>query len=185
MLQQYEGGHTLHGRWSLPAYQQIVSQLAAALESGASVTSASAYDDWRGKSSGLALPLDNAKPLPSGVRLGEAVTQIEARYRAGQTVTARFRSTNPTLNFSKNKNYLLVEQNTSAGWRQVADDGDWSTRVRWQLESGAYVAELSWVIPQDIPPGEYRVSHFGFDASGAKFAGTSGEFEIVSDDRPK
>lgn len=131
------------------------------------------------------MPLDNAKPLPSGVRLGEAVTQIEARYRAGQTVTARFRSTNPTLNFSKNKNYLLVEQNTSAGWRQVADDGDWSTRVRWQLESGAYVAELSWVIPQDIPPGEYRVSHFGFDASGAKFAGTSGVFEIVSDDRPK
>ena len=57
--------------------------------------------------------------------------------------------------------------------------------MRWQLESGAYVAELSWVIPQDIPPGEYRVSHFGFDASGAKFAGTSGVFEFVSDDRPK
>jgi hypothetical protein len=45
------------------------------------------------------LPLDNAKPLPSGVRLGEAVTQIEARYRAGQTATARFWSTNPTASF--------------------------------------------------------------------------------------
>jgi len=61
--------------------------------------SASAYDDWHGKSSGLALPRDNAKPLPSGVRLGEAVTQIEARYRAGQTATARFWSTNPTASF--------------------------------------------------------------------------------------
>ena len=182
MVQQYEGGHTLHGRWSLPAYQQIVSQLAAALESGVSLTSSSAYDDWRGKSSGLALPLDNAKPLPSGARLGEAVTQVEARYRPGQTATARFWSTNPTVNFRRSKNYLRVEQNTSAGWRQVADDGDWSTRVRWQLESGAYVAELSWAIPQETRPGEYRVSHFGFAASGAKFAGTSSVFEIVSED---
>ena len=73
MLQQYEGGHTLHGRWSLPAYQQIVSQLAAALESGAPVASATAYDDWRGYSSGLALPFDAAKTPPNGARLGEAV----------------------------------------------------------------------------------------------------------------
>ena len=29
MLQQYEGGHTLHGRWTLPAYQQVVSNLSA------------------------------------------------------------------------------------------------------------------------------------------------------------
>ena len=182
MLQQYEGGHTLHGRWSLPAYQQIVSQLAAALESGAPVTSASAYDDWRGKSAGLALPLNNAKSPPNGARLGEAVTQVEGQYRAGQTATAKFWSTNPTASFPKGKNYLSVEQNTAGGWWQVADDGDWSTRVRWQQESGAYVAELSWVIPQDTAPGEYRISYFGFDASGVGFAGTSGVFEIVGDD---
>ena len=34
MLQQYEAAHTLHGRWSLGAYQQVTSQLASALESG-------------------------------------------------------------------------------------------------------------------------------------------------------
>ena len=57
--------------------------------------------------------------------------------------------------------------------------------MRWQLESGAYVAELSWAIPHGAMLGEYRVSHFGFDASGAEFAGMSGVFEIVSGDGPE
>jgi hypothetical protein len=57
--------------------------------------------------------------------------------------------------------------------------------VRWQLESGAYVAELSWAIPHGAMLGEYRVSHFGFDASGAEFAGMSSVFEIVSGDGPE
>jgi neutral ceramidase len=184
-LQQYEGGHTLHGPWSLPAYQQIVSRLARALESGAPVASPTAYDDWRGHSSELALPFGAAKTPPNGARLGEAETQVEARYRAGQTAAARFWSTNPTVSFPKGKNYLLVERNTAAGWRQVADDSHWSTRVRWQLESGAYVAELSWAIPHGAMVGKYRVSHFGFDASGAEFAGMSSVFEIVSGDGPE
>ena len=50
MLQQYEAAHTLHGRWSLPAYQQIASQLAVALQTGKAVSSDTPYDDWRGKS---------------------------------------------------------------------------------------------------------------------------------------
>ena len=79
---------------------------------------------------------------------------------------------------------MLVERSTAAGWRQVADDSDWSTRVRWQLNSGAYVAELSWTIPQGTTLGEYRVSHFGFDGRGAEFAGRSEVFEIVSGDGP-
>lgn len=185
MLQQYEGGHTLHGRWSLPAYQQIASQLAAALESGAPVTSSTTYDDWRGHSAELALPLGAAKPLPNDARLGEAMTQVEVRYRAGQTASARFWSTNPTVSFPRGKSYLLVERNTSDGWRHVADDGDWSTRVRWQLKSGAYVAELSWVIPLGTTLGEYRMSHFGFDANGDEFRGTSAVFEITGDEIPQ
>ena len=185
LLQQYEGGHTLHGRWSLPAYQQVASRLAAALESGAPVAASTVYDDWRGRSSGLALPSGAAKTPPNGARLGDAVTPVETRYRAGQTATARFWSTNPTVSFPKGKNYLLVERKTPAGWRQIADDSHWSTRVRWQLESGAYVAELSWVVPQGAILGEYRISHFGFETSGAEFAGMSGVFEIVSGDKPE
>jgi len=55
----YEAADNLHGRWSLPGYRQITSQLAAALESGVTMPPGRAYDDCRGKSTG--------KPLPVGV----------------------------------------------------------------------------------------------------------------------
>lgn len=178
-LQQYEGGHTLHGRWTLPAYQQIVSQLAQALESGAPIADDLPYDDWRGRSVGLPLPAGAPNQLPSGTRLGDSLSPIAAQYRWGDTMTVRVWSTNPTANFPKSKNHLLVERKTAAGWQRVADDGDWSTTVRWQLASQAYVAELSWTIPQNTQHGEYRVSHFGFDTTGAAFSGTPSVFAIT------
>lgn len=181
-LQQYEGGHTLHGRWSLPAYQQIASQLAAALESGAPLANGLPYDDWRGKSLGQPLPAGSENSLPNGALPGDALAPLAASYRPGETIAARFWSANPTVNFPKGKNYLSVERKTTAGWQRVADDGDWSTRVRWELEASAYVAELSWEVPQQAPPGEYRFSHFGFDTTGSAFSGTSATFEITDVD---
>jgi neutral ceramidase len=180
-LQQYEGGHTLHGRWTLPAYQQIVSQLAQALESGAPVANDLPYDDWRGQSVGLPLPASVTKLPPDAAELGDAVTPMAFRYARGETVTARFWSANPTANFPKRSNYLLVERKTPDGWRGVADDGDWTTWVRWQLDAQAYVAELSWAIPQSTPLGDYRLSHFGFDTTGSRFSGTSSVFSITGE----
>lgn len=179
MLQQYEGGHTLHGRWSLPAYQQIVSQLAAALEAREPIATDIIYDDWRGKSLGLPLPTGAENLLPGGTQPGDALTPLHERYRQGEVVTARFWSANPTANFPKGENYLLVERKTAGGWQRVVDDGDWSTRVRWQLQASAYIAELSWEVPQQMPTGEYRFSHFGFDATGSAFSGISSAFEIT------
>jgi neutral ceramidase len=180
-LQQYEGGHTLHGRWTLPAYQQIVSQLSQALESGAPVANDLPYDDWREQSVGLALPVSATKPPPGGAELGDAVTPMAYRYARGETVTARFWSANPTDNFPERSNSLLVERKTPGGWRGVADDGDWTTWVRWQLDAQAYVAELSWAIPQSAPLGDYRMSHFGFDTAGTPFSGTSSVFSIMAE----
>ena len=61
-LQQYEGARALDGRWCLPAYQQVASQLASALQSGTAVTSNVSYDDWRGKAVGKSLPIGAAGP---------------------------------------------------------------------------------------------------------------------------
>lgn len=72
-----------------------------------------------------------------------------------------------------------MERKTAAGWQRVADDGDWNTRVRWQLKANAYVADLSWEVPQQTPLGEYRLSHFDFDAAASAVSGTSSEFEIT------
>ena len=100
-------------------------------------------------------------------------------YRSATSLHAFVWLANPTVNFPKGKNYLLVERKTAAGWQRVADDGDWNTRVRWQLKANAYVADLSWEVPQQTPLGEYRLSHFDFDAAASAVSGTSSEFEIT------
>ena len=70
-------------------------------------------------------------------------------------------------------NFMQVEHKTTAGWQAVADDGDWSTRVRWRTEGSTPVAQLSWDIPADTPAGDYRITHLGYDSSGERYRGES------------
>lgn len=175
-LQQYEGGHTLHGRWSLPAYQQVANQLAAALQSGSTVSNEVVYDDWRGKSVGLPLPVGEAATLPEGTHYGDALPLAKTQYERGESVLIEFWSANPTAHFTTGNNFLQVERRTPAGWQVVADDGDWSTRVRWRLEDDAYIAQLSWAAPVEAPAGDYRITHYGYDNAGKLFSGVSGVF---------
>lgn len=177
-LQQYEGGHTLHGQWSLPAYQQVAIQLATALESETTVLTLTGYDDWRGKSVGLPLPEGELAATPQGVRYGDALPLAKPRYETGDTVVAEFWSANPTAHYVTGNNYLLVERRSTAGWQPVADDGDWSTRVTWRLDDGSYIAQLRWEVPDDARAGEYRFTHFGHDSEGGGFHGFSDTFHI-------
>jgi neutral ceramidase len=173
MLQQYEAAHTLHGRWSLAAYQQVASQLASALQSGTAVTSDIHYDDWREKSVGLPLPLGTATPPPQGASYGDTLPLAKTHYQGGETVLTEFWSTNPTAHYPTGNNFLLIEQKTAKGWQAIADDSDWSTRIRWRIEGGAYVAQISWEIPADTPTGEYRLTHSGYDGADGNFSGVS------------
>jgi neutral ceramidase len=172
MLQQYEAAHTLYGRWTLPAYQQVASQLASALESGASVASNASYGDWRGKSSTRALTDETGDAPPAGNSFGDALPLKKTQYQTGETVVADFWSTNPTAHYTTGNNFMQVEHKTAQGWQAIADDGDWSTRVQWRSEDGSYVAQLSWEIPADASPGEYRLTHSGYDKTGDVFNGT-------------
>lgn len=175
-LQQYEGGHTLHGQWSLAAYQQVLRQLALALESGAAVDKSTVYDDWRGKSAGRPLPAGEAGFPEQGKRYGDALPLSKTQYAKGETVVAEFLSANPTADYRTGNNYLLLERKMPSGWQAVSDDGDWSTRVRWRRDGDAYIAQLSWEAPSNAPAGEYRLTHMGYDNQGAAFRGVSNTF---------
>jgi len=173
MLQQYEAAHTLHGRWSLAAYQQVASQLASALQSGTAVTSNILYDDWRTKSVGQPLPTGSATPPPEDARYGDTLALTKTHYKGGDTVVAEFWSTNPTAHYTTGNNFLSIERKMPQGWLAIADDADWSTRIRWRIEDGAYIAQISWDIPADSPAGEYRLTHSAHDGADGNFIGVS------------
>jgi neutral ceramidase len=175
-IQQYEGGHTLHGQWSLPAYQQIASELASDLQSGAMTTNPVRYDDWRGKSAELPIPVGAWVSPPADNHYGDALPTQKPHYTKGETVLVEFWSANPSRHYTTGNKYLLVERRTQSGWEFVADDSDWSTRVRWRSEGDAYIAQLSWVVPLDTPAGDYRIKHYGVDTAGVAFSGVSEVF---------
>ena len=181
LVQHYEGGHTLHGRWTLPAYQQIASGLASSLSTGKVIQSNTAYDDWRGKATEAPLYVAKNKTLPKGVAFGDIfLKKREERtlYNNGETVKAEFWSHNPTDNYRTGNNYLRVEHKTQEGWKTIATDGDWNTTVRWRSEDDFMVATLKWVIPMNIDAGEYRIIHLGYDPQDIEFKGISSLIKV-------
>jgi neutral ceramidase len=178
-LQQYEAAHTLHGQWSLPAYQQVASQLAQALQSGLPIESVAQYDDWRGKSVGMPLPQGVELGKKAVARLGQARSLSKVNVAPGETVVAEFWSANPTADYGAAPNYLAVERKTQSGWQPVAKDGDWNTRIRWRTEAKGYLASLSWQVPSDAPDGVYSFVHFGFDKTRGSFSGRSAELHVM------
>ena len=181
MVQQYEGGHTLHGRWTLPAYQQIVSGLANSLVSGESVKTNIPYDDWRGKSVETSLYAGPRQTLTDDKALGDRFSERlddKVEYRRGEAVKAGFWSHDPTANFRTGNNFLKVQQKKQAGWKTVATDSDWSTTVRWQAEDQGMIATLTWHIDANVENGEYRLMHLGHGPQGNPFKGYSRTIQI-------
>ena len=178
LLQHYEGGHTLHGRWTLPAYRQIASRLASALETGSIVKSTATYDDWRGKSFETILHSGAISPLPEGSSYGDPLSMNRSEYRKGETIVAEFWSSNPSASYVTGNNYMLVEIKTPTGWQTVVSDSDWNTTVRWRKKRGSFIAKLSWHTPLTTEAGEYRLTHQGQDAEGNVFRGISGNIQI-------
>lgn len=168
-VQHYEGGHTLHGPWTLPAYRQTVAQLATALAANRPVTGSPAYDDWRGKSEEEPLHDGSADRLVEGAAFGDALPLARHVYSAGDMVHAEFRSGNPTARLAAPGSYVYVERQTGEGWVTVADDADWETQIAWQ-DRGAegLVATVSWKVPSSAVRASYRIRHEGVftDAEG-------------------
>ncbi|MAA50913.1 MAG: hypothetical protein CMP83_12170 [Gammaproteobacteria bacterium] len=181
MVQQYEGGHTLHGQWTLPAYQQIASDLAKSLLSGEARKSKVSYDDWRGKSVETQLNAGLGQLLTEEDKLGQSISEGEdhkVEYRRGETVEARFWSHDPTSNFETGNNFLQVQQKQPEGWKTIATDSDWSTTIRWQTRNRKMMARLTWHIDAHVEDGEYRLMHFGFGPRGHQFSGHSWSIQI-------
>lgn len=182
--QQYEGGHTLFGPWTLAAYRQEFTKLARSLVDGQPLEPGPSPIDMRGQvpETQLAAPADS---LPSKAAFGDVATKAKKSYRAGDTVEVGFWSGDPRNDFKTGNNYLAVQREDAGAWVTVATDNDWSTRCRWvknEEDPSESQFVVAWTIPGNATPGEYRITHQGtyLDASGAvqELSGESRIFKV-------
>lgn len=180
--QQYEGGSTLFGRYTLPAYQQEFSRLATALRDGQAVPAGPTPPDLSQRQlnflSGVVV---DAPPL--GRNFGDPVKDALNFYRPGSTVTVEFASGHPRNNLHRNGTFLQVQRLEGGSWIDIADDGDWNTIFRWERWGvAASKASISWDIPAELPAGKYRILHTGDQknlwGTISAFSGTSRTFQV-------
>jgi neutral ceramidase len=176
LLQQYEAGHTLHGRLTLPAYQQVTAELATALKNKSVVNQTLVYDDWRDKSPRRQLHDGSADRLAENMSQRSAIALTKKKYAKGDLITASFYSGNPTAAYSRKQIFMGVEMLQGKAWIEVSNDFDWSTKIRWVHDdkSEGLVAHLIWQSATDTQSGDYRIRHKGH------FTNSVGDVESIN-----
>lgn len=181
-LQHFEGGATLHGQWTLAAFQEAARTLAIALDKGKQISRSTQYDDWRGKTRSVPLGSSTPDSLPEGVAFGSFISKEQSFLTLGEPLTMQFWSSDPTKNFEFGQTYMAVQKLQGRLWIDVLSEHDWSTKIRWQRKSGAFVADLTWVPSAEMSSGVYRMVHRGQYTSdggfGITFEGASPTLEF-------
>ncbi|MGW4367315.1 neutral/alkaline non-lysosomal ceramidase N-terminal domain-containing protein [Nocardia takedensis] len=181
--QQYEGGSTLFGRYTLPAYVQEFTRLATAFAAGQSIARGPAPRDISDlQPNFVAAPGPDA--APAGRAFGDVLTQPAPFQARGATASVEFVSAHPKHDPRRNGTFLEAQVRTATGeWRRVANEGEWAVRFHWSAPAPAQsVARFTWDVPADIAPGRYRFVHtassLGGDGALRPFTGISDEFDV-------
>lgn len=181
-VQQYEGGHTLFGPWTLPAFQQELARLATALADGASAPASAEQSDLRGVVESLALGNEYDEPPADGV-FGEVITPPEASYAPGDVLSVSLWTGHPDNALRSVGGYFSIGRFEGEQWSTLATEADWETRARWSQASRvippydpldpfaappapineAFTVVVQWQIPDDAPPGTYALTFNGAD----------------------
>lgn len=174
--QRYEGGSTLFGRWQLGALMQTAAYLATALRDGTPADPGPRPPDL---STRRVSWLRKHRPdVAVGGAFGHVVAQPDARCERGDRIGVTFVGAYPNNDLHRGGTYLEVQRRDGRQWTTVADDGDWSTMLRYRRRgrSGSHIT-ITWDVPPDAPAGDYRIRYHGDarDSTGAlhPFTGTS------------
>ncbi len=203
-VQQYEGGHTLFGPWTLPAFQQELAKLSRALVRGEPAPSPADQGDLRGMVESLPLGSDFDEP-PEDAAFGDVVTGPSPSYAPGESLEVAFWTGHPDSSFRRGAHYVEIQKMAGSEWSTVVTEGDWFTQVRWTQASRvippydpldpfaappapineAFTVSITWQIPLDAEPGTYRVRFHGSEKQSAEddavpFTTESASFEIVA-----
>ncbi|MGB5809769.1 MAG: neutral/alkaline non-lysosomal ceramidase N-terminal domain-containing protein, partial [Polyangiales bacterium] len=177
-VQQYEGGHTVFGRWTLPAYQQEIDRVARSLADRASIPEGPDPGDFR--RAAVSRPIGNEfDEPPVDANFGDLVDPPAASYAPGDSISVSFWTGHPDN--ALRDTYFEFQRQDGTDWRTVATENDWFTRARWTQanrvippldpldpfpeppppSSEAFSAEVIWDVPQSTEPGTYRLIFHG------------------------
>jgi neutral ceramidase len=160
--QNYEGGSTLFGPWTLAAYTQIYSQLGLALREGRAVHPGTLPPDLSDKQLILkpGVLFDTA---PIGKKLGDVKQDAEAAYAAGARINAQFWGAHPNNSLNgRDPTLLTVQKLESGNWQTVRYDWDPDTFYQWKRDGLANsVITISWVTDSNTEAGTYRICQQG------------------------
>lgn len=183
--QDYEGASTHFGPWQLAAVQQEMDKLAMALRDSLPVAAGPVPRDLSCCQFTLqtGVVFDD-KPL--GQDFGSVMTDANASYSRGQTVTVAFWGGHPKNNLHIQHSFLQVQkQNPNGIWSVVAYDWDWETTYTWRRYHCVACSQhtIQWTIPSTAAPGMYRIRHdgtwkSGWDGSLHPYFGLAREFTV-------
>ncbi|WP_281647368.1 neutral/alkaline non-lysosomal ceramidase N-terminal domain-containing protein [Parendozoicomonas sp. Alg238-R29] len=185
--QLYEGGATLFGPWTLPAYQQVFSRLSENLIHPGSLPKSEAIpDNLNQYYQNVEVPPVTCAGYEEYGRLLSSTPQVAW---TGQVVKACFTSTHPRLAVRRLDTFLTVEKlGENNQWHRIATDDDWDTRFYWYADyAGASSGEacVEWHIPYDTSNGVYRLGHQGIwrspQGGTATYHGYSRGFAVVQE----
>lgn len=202
-VQQYEGGHTLFGPWTLPAFQQELARVATALADGDSLPGSAEQDDLRGvaESSPLGNEYDEA---PVDGDFGEITRQPNASYSPGDVLSVVLRTGHPDSVFPRSADFVSIRRLSDDQWSTVATEADWETQLRWSQPSRvippydpldpfaappapineAFSVEIRWQVPEEAAPGTYVLVFVGSQrpagSEAVPFSVETQSFEIAN-----
>ncbi|MGC4935094.1 neutral/alkaline non-lysosomal ceramidase N-terminal domain-containing protein [Gordonia sp. DT30] len=191
LSQQYEGGETLFGRYTLCAYMQEFDRLARAMATGRRLAPGPVPTDTSGAQPELLTPVPADSPV-RGTTFGAVTTAPKPRYTAGQTATVSFSGAHPSNRVHRvaadgsrpGDGYYVIERFDGGRWVTAEDDDGPSGELDWKRPDGqasASVITISWRIPQGTK-GRHRIRYFG-DAKSASgrlttITGVSPAFDV-------
>lgn len=179
--QQYEGGSTHFGPWTLAAYRQNLSRLAEKLVNPA-------LDPW-----GIAEPVvpitspvtpdatvhifwDNA---PWFKKFGDIEKDVNRSYERGDTVRVSFWGAHPNNDPKTNETYLEVQLKQGSDWVTKYVDRDVETKLIWKREGVSYSKiTVEWYSSELDTDGVYRIKHTGKWKNG--WTSALSDYEAIS-----
>jgi len=182
-VQRYEGASNIFGPHALSAYLDQYGKLTRGMFQNETMEDGPEPPNLVTQQISLLPPVIFDR-TPLFKKFGHCVVQPEAQVRPSETVTATFLAGHPRNNLMTEGTFLTVEErNGDGGWTVVATDANFETMFSWHRTSlGESEVQVSWMVPEGTPDGQYRLSHFGYhkhiNGSTESYQGTSKTFSV-------